>query len=206
MPFSTELIRNVALTGHGSTGKTSLLEHLLFSAGSITKPETIESGKTVSDFNEEEIQRKISVHSSLSHANHAGKKINFFDTPGSSDIIGDVILALRACESVILLVDARAGVQIETIKTWRNLEQRAKPRMFVVNKMDEDRASFSGALADITDKFKIHPVPVSIPMGEAGNLKGIIDVLNDKAYFLPASHEQLETEFAIPEEYKTEVE
>ncbi len=205
MPFSTELIRNVALTGHGSTGKTSLLEHLLFSAGSIAKPETIESGKTVSDFNEEEIERKISVHTTMSHANHAGKKINLFDTPGSSDFIGDVILALRACESVLLLVDARAGVQIETIKTWRNLEQRNKPRMFIINKLDEDRASFSGTVADITDKFKIHPVPVSIPMGEAGSFKGIIDVLNEKAYFLPASHEQLETAAAIPEEYKSAV-
>ena len=155
MSYTTDLIRNVALAGHGSTGKTSVLEHLLFSAGAIQKPELVESGKTVSDYTEEEIERKISVHAALAHASWDSKKINFIDTPGSSDFIGDVILALRACESAMVLVDARSGVQIETIKIWRNLDSREKPRLVVVNKLDEERASYSGALADIKEKFKL---------------------------------------------------
>ncbi|MDX9898342.1 MAG: elongation factor G [Spirochaetia bacterium] len=201
MAYSTNLIRNVALSGHGSTGKTSLLEHLLFSAGSIQKPELLESGKTVSDFSEEEIERKISVRASLSHANVGDKKINFIDTPGSSDFIGDVILALRSCESAIVLVDAKAGVQIETIKIWRNLNGRGKPRMVFVNRLDEERASFSGALNDIKENFKQAPTAVTIPMGEGLAFKGVIDVLNQKAYLLPASHDQKEVASAIPAEY-----
>ncbi|HPM74004.1 MAG TPA: GTP-binding protein [Spirochaetales bacterium] len=187
MAYTTDLIRNVALAGHGSTGKTSLLEHILFSAGAIQKPELLESGKTVSDYAEEEIERKISVHAALAHAIVGDVKINLLDTPGSSDFIGDVILALRSCESAVVLLGARAGVQIETIKIWRNLEGRAKPRMLFVNKLDEDRASFSGALADVKEKFKQAPVAITIPMGEGADYKGVIDVLNQKAYPTPAS-------------------
>jgi len=201
MAYTTDLIRNVALAGHGSTGKTSLLEHLLFSAGSIQKPEVIESGKTVSDYAEEEIERKISVHASLAHVSVGDVKINLIDTPGSSDFIGDVILALRACESALVLVDARAGVQIETIKIWRNLDTREKPRMVLINKLDEERASFSGALDDIKEKFKLAPVAVTIPMGENSSYKGVIDVLNQKAYPVPSSHDQKEAAAPIPAEY-----
>ncbi|TFG84469.1 MAG: elongation factor G [Spirochaetales bacterium] len=201
MAYTTDLIRNVALAGHGSTGKTTLLEHLLFSAGAITKPETVENGKTVSDFYDEEIERKISIHASLSHAIWGDKKLNFIDTPGSSDFVGDVILAMRACESAILLVDARSGVQIETIKVWRNLDSRSKPRMAFINKMDEDRASFSMAINDIKDKFKATVVAVTIPMGEAASYKGIIDLINQKAYLMPDSHEQKESPVPVPAEF-----
>lgn len=205
MGYSTDLIRNVALAGHGSTGKTSLLEHLLFSAGAIQKPETVESGKTVSDYAEEEVERKISVHAALAHAIVGDKKINVIDTPGSSDFIGDVILALRSCESALVLVDARAGVQIETIKIWRNLDTREKPRMVLINKLDEDRASFQGALGDIKEKFKLAPAAVTIPMGEGADYKGVIDVLNQKAYPTPASHDQKESPVPVPAEYAAAV-
>lgn len=202
MAFTTKLIRNVALTGHGSTGKSSLFEHLLFSAGTITKPELLDSGKMVSDYTEEEISRKISVHAALAHMIVMGKKVNIFDTPGSSDFIGDVILALRSCESVAVLIDARTGVQIETIKVWRNLDSRNKPRMVFINKMDEERASFSSALNDVKDKFHKEPVPISINMGEGKDFKGVIDVLNEKAYLVPSAHDQKETAGPVPAEYK----
>ncbi|HOX92670.1 MAG TPA: GTP-binding protein, partial [Spirochaetales bacterium] len=201
MVYTTELVRNVALAGHGSTGKTSLLEHLLFTAGAIAKPELLESGKTVSDNQEEEIERKISVRTSLCRSVWADKKFNFLDTPGASDFVGDVILALRSCESALVMVDARAGVQIETMKTWRNLDARQKPRMAFINKLDEERASFANAVADIHEKFKANTVAVTIPMGEGPSFKGIIDVLNQKAYPLPASHDQKETVQAIPADY-----
>ncbi len=198
MAYTTDLIRNVALAGHGSTGKTTLLEHILFSAGAIAKPELVESGKTVSDYNEEEIERKISVHAALAHLAWGDKKINIIDTPGSSDFVGEVILALRACESTLVLMDARSGVQIETIKTWRNLDTRKKPRMVFINKLDEERAPFQNALADLKDKFKGNFVPVTIPMGEAAGYKGVIDVLNQKAYGLPPIHEQKESTLDVP--------
>ncbi len=206
MSFATDQIRNIAIAGHGSTGKTTLLEHILFQGGAISKPETIESGKTVSDFGEDEIARKISVRSSLSHCAVRDAKINFMDTPGSSDFVGEVILAFRACESALILIDARTGVQIETIKLWRNLDSRAKPRMVFVTRMDEDRASFDAALEDIKSKFKAVPVPVTIPMGEGPGIKGVIDVINSKAYLKPATGDQKEIAADVPAEYKEALE
>jgi len=198
MAYTTDLIRNVAISGHGSTGKTSLLEHILFQAGAIGKPETIETGKTVSDYNEEEIARKISVHATLSHVQVGPVKINFIDTPGSSDFIGDVILAFRSCETVLLLLDGKSGVQIETIKLWRNLETRQKRRAIFVSRLDEERASFENTLADVKDKFKVTPVAITIPIGEGPALKGVVDVLNGKAYARPAAHDQKEVAGPVP--------
>ena len=198
MANSTDLIRNVALVGHGGTGKTTLLEHLLFQGGAIPKPETIESGKTVSDYGDDEIARKISIHASLSHVSHKDIKINFLDTPGSSDFVGDVILAFRACESVIVMIDARTGVQIETIKLWRNLDGRKKPRIVFASKLDEERASFQGALDDVKEKFKVTPVAITIPMGEGADFRGVVDVLNGVAYAVPASHDQKEAGGPVP--------
>jgi elongation factor G len=198
MAISTDLIRNVAIAGHGGTGKTTLLEHLLFQGGVIAKPETIETGKTVSDYGEDETARKISIHASLSHLSHKDTKINFLDTPGSSDFVGEVILAFRSCETALVMIDAKSGVQIETIKLWRNLEGRKKPRIVFASKLDEERASFQSALDDVKEKFKVVPVAITIPMGEASGFKGIVDVLNMLAYPVPASHDQKETATAVP--------
>lgn len=201
MAFTTELVRNVALAGHGGTGKTTLLEHLLFSSGAISKPETLESGKTVSDYTEEEISRKISIHAAFCHLEWNGKKINLIDTPGSSDFIGDVILAFRSCEMALLLVDGKTGAQIETIKLWRELDKRKKPRGVFISRLDEERADFAAALEDVKDKFKMTPVPVSIPMGAGAAFKGVIDVLHGKAYPMPESHDQIEAAADIPSEF-----
>ena len=198
MPFATENIRNIAIAGHGSTGKTTLLEHVLFQSGAIGKPETVDSGKTVSDYGEDEIARKISVRASLTHIVARDTKINFLDAPGSSDFVGEVILAFRACESALILVDARSGVQIETIKVWRNLDARSKPRMVFITRMDEERADYEAVLEDIKAKFKASCVPVTIPMGAGAAFAGVIDVLNNVAYPLPSSHDQKETSSAIP--------
>ncbi len=206
MSLSTDLVRNVAITGHGSTGKTTLLEHILFAGGAIPKPETIESGKTVSDYQDEEIQRKISVHSTLSHVAVRDRKINFIDTPGSSDFIGEVTLAFRSCELALVLLDGRSGVQIETIKSWRNLTTRNKPRAVFVTRLDEERSDYAKALEDVKEKFKVSPVPVTIPMGSGPGFKGVIDVLSRKAYPVPSSHDQKESAADMPAEFKDQVE
>jgi len=203
MSFTTDLIRNVAIAGHGGTGKTTLFERLLFSAGVIPKAETLDSGKTVSDCTPEEIERKISIHTALAHVEWNGKKINIFDTPGSSDFTGDVILAIRASEFVLLTVEGQTGVQIETIKLWRNLEGRNKPRGVFITRLDGERADFGKALADIKEKCKIEPVPVTIPIGSGAGFKGVIDVINGKAWL--AQGEAPEKEGPIPAEMQKAV-
>jgi elongation factor G len=198
--YTTDQIKNVAIAGHGQTGKTTLFEHLLFAGGVIPRAETLESGKTASDSTQEEIDRKISIYASLGHIERNGTKINFLDTPGSSDFSGNVILSFRASEFALLMVDGRSGVQIETIKLWRNLDESAKPRGVFINKLDNDQADFDKALADIKEKFKIEPVPVTLPMGSGGSFKGVIDVLNEKAYL--AAADAVEKEGPVPDEFK----
>ena len=206
MSYTTEQIRNIAIIGHGSTGKTTLLEHILFQGGMISRPETVDSGKTVSDYSEDEIARKISVRSSLTHVNTDDCKINFIDAPGAGDFVGEAILAIRSTETALLVIDGKSGVQIETVKLWRILERQKRPRMIFVTRLDEDRANFSNTLADIKEKFRVTPVAVTIPMEEGTSFRGIIDVLNNKAYMRPSSHDQKEVASEVPAEYSESVE
>ncbi|MDR3170527.1 MAG: elongation factor G [Treponema sp.] len=203
MSYTTDLIKNVSIAGHGGTGKTTLFEHLLFVGGVIPKAETVESGKTMGDSSAEEIERKISIHAALAHLERNNKKINLFDTPGSSDFIGDVILTFRSSEFVLLTVDSRAGIQIETVKLWRNLEGRNKPRGIFITKMDDERADFNRVLGDIKEKFKVNPVVLTLPIGNGPGYQGVIDVLNEKAYF--AQGDAVEKEGTIPAEYQDAV-
>ncbi|MFP4384473.1 MAG: elongation factor G [Spirochaetia bacterium] len=205
MGFTTEQIRNIAVAGHGATGKTTFVERVLFEGGAIPKPETVESGKTVSDNTPEEIDQTISIHLSLSTIEWKDAKINILDTPGGSDFVGEVVAAFRVGESAVMLVDARSGVQIETIKLWRRLEQRNKPRMVFLNKMDVERSSFKTALDDLNDKFSANFVPLTIPMGDGTDFQGVIDLLEKKAYPIPGVNEK-EKAVDIPDEFKDMVE
>ena len=141
MSVNTKDIRNVALIGHNGTGKTNLIEQMLFYAGVLSRAETVESGKTVSDYTDEEIQKKMSIHSTLASMKWDEKIINVLDTPGTGDFIGEAISAFRATEAALMMVDGREGAQIETIKLWRRLDERNKPRAVFINKMDKERAS-----------------------------------------------------------------
>ena len=141
MSVETKEIRNVAVVGHNGTGKTSLVEEMLYYTGAIAKAEKVDSGKTTSDYTEEEISRKISVHTSLSSVQWNGKTINILDTPGTADFVGEAICSFRTAEAAIMVVDGRDGAQIETIKLWRRLDQRKKPRAVFINKMDKERAN-----------------------------------------------------------------
>ncbi len=200
MGISSDAIRNVALVGHGGSGKTTLTEHLLYRGGVIGKAETVESGKTVSDYMEEEVGHGFSVHTSLSSLGWKDHKINLLDTPGAADFVGEVVTAFRAAETALVVINGRAGVQIETIKLWRRLNNRNKPRIAFVNRMNEDRASYATCISDLQDKFQLPMVPITIPMGEGTDFRGVINLIEMKAYFTPESGAR-EKSGDIPQEY-----
>jgi elongation factor G len=196
---STDL-RNVAIVGHNDTGKTTLLEQMLFYANVISRAETVASGKTTSDFTEEEIARKISIHAALSTMQWEGKTLNILDTPGTAGFIGETICGFRSCEAALMVVDARDGAQIETIKLWRRLDERNKPRAVFLNKMDRDRADYTKTLENLKETFKATFVPVAIPIGSGKDFKGIINLIENKAYLIGDG--ERETEAEIPAELK----
>ncbi|MBO4394469.1 MAG: GTP-binding protein, partial [Spirochaetales bacterium] len=204
MALSTKDIRNVAIAGHNGTGKTSLFEQFLYYSNVISRPETVESGKTTSDYTEEEIARKISIHAALANVSWEGKSINFIDTPGTADFVGEVTCGFRTCESALMVVDARDGAQIETIKLWRTLNQLQKPRIVFLNKMERERVDYSATFGHLKEEFKTTFVPVAIPMGNGTSFKGVINLIENKAYFFKAG--QKETVGDIPAEYSDEVE
>ena len=204
MSVDTKNIRNVALIGHNGTGKTNLIEQMLFYAGVLSRAETVESGKTVSDYTDEEIQKKMSIHSSLASMTWDDKVINVLDTPGTGDFIGEAISAFRATEAALMMIDGREGAQIETIKLWRRMDERNKPRAVFINKMDKERASFRHTIDSLVEEFGAHFVPVVIALGEAEEFHGVINLIENQAY---ECHEGgKETPIPIPEKYAAVVE
>ncbi len=203
--MTTNSIRNIAVAGHGATGKTQLTESLLFAGGAIPKPESVETGRTVSDFTEEEQSGGMSIHTSLTHLDWRDAKINLLDTPGASDFVGEVVAAFRAAESALMVVAAKAGVQIETIKLWRRLDQRQMPRIVAISKMDEERADFQQALTDLNQKFNTTCVPITIPIGNGTDFTGVVDLIAMKAYMAPGMG-TAESPTEIPAEMQAAVE
>lgn len=203
MLTDTRRLRNVAVVGHTGTGKTTLTEQLLFYSKSIPKPEKVETGRTVSDFTDEEIRRGISIRTALCHASWNDAKINLLDTPGSADFGGEVVAAFRAAESALLVIGAHSGVQIETLKLWRYLGDHNMPRMVFVNKVDRASSDFWEALDDLKDKFSVPFLPVTIPLGHDLDHRGVINLLDMKAYRLSDSGAP-EVASEIPSEFLAE--
>ncbi|UCC86422.1 MAG: elongation factor G [Anaerolineales bacterium] len=180
--YSTDKLRNVVLLGHGSSGKTSLTEAMLFNTGAINRMGKVEEGTTVSDFDEEEIRRHISLNLSLISCEWDKYKINVLDTPGYLDFVGEVISAIRVADAGIVLVDAVAGVEVGTELAWQHADNQHLPRLVFINKMDRDNANFERTLGTLREKFEGHFVPIQLPIGEQANFKGVVDLLEMKAY------------------------
>ena len=176
--FPTENIRNVILVSHSGSGKTSLIEALLFDAKMTTRLGKISEGNTLSDFNSDEIERKISISSKVLHAIWKNTKINFLDTPGYADFIGEVLASLRAGDSAILLVDAVQGIEVGTERVWRFLEEKTLPRFIFINKLDKENSSFENTLSAIRDSFGRKCVAMQYPLGEEASFKGTADILS----------------------------
>jgi len=185
-----EAIRNVILLGHGSSGKTSLSEALLFDTGTTSRLGSIEEKNTVSDYDEEEHARGLSVNLSVLPCDWDGKRINLLDPPGYTDFVGEVLNGLRAADSAILVVCAASGVEVGAELQWQYADEAQVPRMVFVNKMDRDNASFARTLEQLRTKFDARFVPVALPIGSSTSFSGIIDLLAMKAYVGADGEEQ----------------
>jgi elongation factor G len=181
--YRTDQIRNVAILGHGGSGKTTLAEALLFKTGASNRMGRVEDGTTVSDWDPEEHRRAISINLSVIPLESEGFKINLLDTPGYLDFVGEVISALHVTEAGLLVVDAVAGAEVGTELAWDALIEQSMPRIIFINKMDRENADFDRAVQSLRASFggnKI--VPMQLPIGSAENFQGVISVVTMKAY------------------------
>lgn len=181
--YTIENLRNVALVGHGQTGKTSLVESMLFNSGAIKELGSIERGTMATDYEEEELDRKMSIRTAVAYTEYKGAKINIVDTPGLSDFSVDVRSALRATESVLVLLDSESGIEIQTSKNWKLAQEYNLPIIAVVSKMDKERANFDKVMEDIESTFSVNAVPVLLPIGAGEDFKGVIDIIAMKAVY-----------------------
>ena len=180
--YTTKFIRNVALVSHSSAGKTMLAEAMLHFTGATTRLGRIEDGSTVSDFEEEEIRRGISLSTSVIPVEYRDTKINLLDTPGYTDFIGEVISALRVADSAIVVVDAVSGAEVGTEIGLNYADTFELPRFVLINKMNRDNADFRKAMASVQELSDARLIPLQLPWGEKADFKGVIDLLTMKAY------------------------
>lgn len=180
--YGTEFIRNIALVGHLGSGKTSLVEALLYATGATTRVGKIEDGTTISDYDDEEHRRKISISTSLIAVEFENYKINLLDTPGFNEVVGEVKSALRVADGAIIVVDAVAGVEVGTELVWQYCDEMNLPRIIVINRMDRENASYTSALESIQSlSSNVKLVPVQLPWGEKHGFQGVIGLLSMRA-------------------------
>jgi elongation factor G len=178
-------IRNVAVVGHRGTGKTSLVEAMLFQAGATNRLGTIEQGTTVSDWDEDEQNREMSISATLAHLEWQERKINLIDTPGEPSFQGDAIAALHVVEGALIAVSAVMGVEVQTLRNWQRAEELNLARVLYVNMLDRERADFFRTLEALRSQLSPQCVAIHLPIGSEHEVNGIVDVLHMKAYMSP---------------------
>jgi len=193
-------IRNVALVGHGHSGKTQLVSALLYTAGMVNRLGKVDDGTSITDYDEEEIQRKFTISASLAYAEWGKNKINFIDTPGYNIFLHETEAALAAADAALVLVHGVAGVEVQTEKTWGFCEKLALPRVLVVSQLDRDRSNFDRVLESLGGAFGRFVIPVQIPIGEEKSFRGVIDLVRMKAHIYEASGSGKAKESDIPSE------
>jgi elongation factor G len=182
--YKTEYLRNIALVGHQSAGKTTLVEALLYNTGAINRVGRVEEKNTVSDWDDDEKERGLSLSTALIPIEFNDHKINVLDTPGYTDFQGEVKNAIRVADSVVVVVDAVAGVEVGTELAWQYAEAFQQPIIVTINKMDRENASFENTLNNLKERFPEYKfIPVMLPVGEQADFKGVINLLTMKAYY-----------------------
>jgi elongation factor G len=199
-------IRNVALVGHRGSGKTSLNEALLFQAGAINRLGTVTDGTTASDSDPDEQARQMSISASLSSFEWDDRKINLIDTPGEPSFVADSLGALRVCESAIFVVNAVMGVEVNTARLWQRAAELDLARMVFVNMLDRERADFFRTLESLKGAFGPHAVATEIPIGSEHEVRGVIDLVDMKAYEYDGDSRENAREIPIPDELQAQAE
>ena len=194
-----EKVRNVALVGHGGSGKTTLAEALLFIGGATTRRGSVEQGTTLFDYEPEEIERGISLGLAVASLDWQGHTINLIDTPGSSDFSGDARAALRAVDLALFVVSGVDGIEVQTEQLWRIAAEESIPRAIVITKLDRDRSSFERTLDQLRDAFGKAIAPIQVPIGAEEGLIGVVRVASERAYSY-ADGEQVGSEVPLPSE------
>ena len=196
--FDTSDIRNVALIGHGHSGKTSLASAMLFTACATDRHLKVDEGNTITDFDEEEVARKITISSAVAAFPWQKTKLNIIDTPGYNIFLPETQSAMIAADAAVVVVDGVAGVEVSTEKVWQFAEDMQLPCIFVVNKLDRERSSFERAVASIQERFGRAAVPLHLPLGEEKNFTGIIDLIRMKSYCYKSDGDGKGKESEIP--------
>ncbi len=179
--YPMEKIRNVALCGHGDAGKTALAEAMLFASGVINRLGNVSDGTTTSDYEPDEQKRQISMNATPLPFEWNKLKVNLIDTPGFADFIGEVIGALRAVDSVIFVLSAVSGVEVQTELIWKRADALGMPRLVFVNKMDRENASFHKCLEQLNGLYGTKVVPLQLPIGEESDFRGLVDLVTNRA-------------------------
>ncbi len=198
-------LRNVGIIGHSSSGKTTLMEALLYQTGEIDRIGKVEDGTTVSDYDVEEKKRKISLSTSVAHCEWKDVKINLVDMPGFFDFVGEVIEGLSAIDMAMITVCGVSGIEVGTEKAWDYAEERKLPRAMFINKLDRENSNFEKVLSQLKEKFGVSVVPIQYPIGSEQDFKGVISIISNKARIYNPKTNQVE-ESEVPEELRDSVE
>src|SRR6478609_3530056 len=197
---AADRIRNVALIGHRGSGKTSLHEAMLFEAGAVNRLGAVANGSTVSDHAADEQEREMSIDVSLACFEYEGREINLLDTPGEPSFIADAISALRAAVAAVVVVNGVAGVEVSTERLWRRADAEGLARLVFVNMLDRERADFFAALESLKAAFGPHVVATEIPIGAEQEVRGVIDLIDLKAFTYDGIGPGAAEEIEIPAE------
>jgi elongation factor G len=203
---AADRIRNVALIGHRGSGKTSLHEAMLFEAGAVNRLGTVTDGSTVSDYEDDEQEREMSIGAALGSFEFEGRKINLIDTPGESSFVADAAAALRVCDAAVVVVNAVMGVEVQTDRLWQRADAEGLARLVFVNMLDRERADFFRALDSLKEAFGAHVVATEIPIGSEHEVSGVVDLIDMKAFVYDGSDRGNATETEIPDDLRAQAE
>ena len=198
--FSTQNLRNLAIIGHGDAGKTQLVSSLMYVTGATPRWGKVDEGTTITDHEEDSIEKKITLNNNFAHLEYKDKKINIIDSPGYAAFVAHARPACRVADLALVLVDAVNGIEVQTERTWNYANEFMLPRFMVINKLDKERSDFGHAVETATDSFARSIVPFTLPIGKEANFKGVIDVVHMKAYEFDEKGKAKEID--IPEEEK----